>query len=62
MEFNWGVYNTDKNMSGHGYNLAYDRFLLSNRMNTQNVVEIGTRKRKYRSLVELFSKLHIIWH
>jgi len=44
MEFNWGVYNTDKNMSGHGYNLAYDRFLLSNRMNTQNVVEIGTRK------------------
>ena len=46
MEFswNWNIYNTDKNMYGHGYNVAYDRFLLQTRANIQNVVEIGTRK------------------
>jgi len=42
--WNWNIYNTDKNMSGHGYNLAYDRFLLPNRIHVENVIEIGTRK------------------
>lgn len=43
-EFNWNMYNTDKNMSGHGYNLAYDYFLSTNRENIKKVIEIGTRR------------------
>jgi len=52
--WNWDIYNTDKNMSGHGYNLAYDRFLLLNRMNIQKVMEIGTRKGSIDLWLEYF--------
>lgn len=52
--WNWEVYDTDKNMSGHGYNLAYDKFLLSNRMNIQKVIEIGTRKGSINLWLEYF--------
>lgn len=43
-KFNWESYSTDKNMSGHGYNISYERFLSDMRFNVKKVVEIGTRQ------------------
>lgn len=43
MNFNWNNYKTDKNMSGYGYDHAYDYILSSNRLEIKKVLEIGTR-------------------
>lgn len=42
-KFEWEKYSTDKNMSGHGYNLAYDYFLSNVKPNVKKIIEIGTR-------------------
>lgn len=54
MNFNWEKFNTDKNMSGHGYNTVYDYFLSSNRHNIKKVVEIGTRTGSIQLWLEYF--------
>ena len=41
--FEWEMYKTDKNMSGHGYNVAYDYFLSNIKPNVKKIIEIGTR-------------------
>lgn len=54
--FDWNRYNTDKNMSGHGYNFAYDYFIGSNRNDVLKVVEIGTRTGSINLWLDYFPK------
>ena len=56
MNFNWENYRTDKNMTGHGYNCAYDYFLSSQRKNIENVIEIGSRLGSIQLWLDYFDK------
>ena len=52
--FEWYKYTTDKNMSGHGYNSAYDYFLTDIKSNVKKIMEIGTRTESIKLWLDYF--------
>lgn len=53
-KFEWNKYNTDKNMSGHGYNVAYDYFLTEIKQDVKKIIEIGVREQSIKLWLDYF--------